>query len=94
MIKIEIDKLKEGFSEREINKAKKKLKSRFACEVETVSDIGETIGYYMTVCDDLALAEEYLPVCESITNEDLKEVAEKYLNLNHAVISVLQPLKG
>lgn len=93
LIKGEIEKLKENIDEKELNKAKKKLKSRFACEVETVSDIGETIGYYMTVCDDLALAEEYLPICESITAEDLKSVAKKYLDLNHAVISVLMPKK-
>ncbi|MBR1775912.1 insulinase family protein [bacterium] len=91
LVKSEIEKLKDSISEREINKAKKKLKSQFACEVETVSDIGETIGYYMTVCDDLALAEQYIPICESLTETDLKEAAKKYLNLNHAVISVLRP---
>lgn len=91
LVKSEIEKLKEGVTERELNKARKKLKSRFACEVETVSDIGETIGYYMTVCDDLALAEEYLPICDSVTNEDLIEAAKKYLDLNHAVISILKP---
>ena len=91
LVKSEIEKLKQGITEKELNKAKKKLKSRFACEVETVSDIGETIGYYMTVCDDLALAEEYLPVCESISTDDLAEAAKTYLDLNHAVISVLRP---
>ncbi len=91
LVKSEIEKIKENITERELNKAKKKVKSRFACEVETVSDIGETIGYYMTVCDDLALAEEYIPVCESITTKDLEEAAKKYLNLDHAVISVLKP---
>ena len=65
-----------------MNKARKKLKSNFACEVETVSEIGETIGYYMTVCDDLALAEEYIPICNAITAEDLKEAAKKYLNIH------------
>ena len=91
LIKDEINKLKEGINERELNKAKKKLKSRFACDVETVSDIGETIGYYMTVCDDLAIAENYLPLCESLTEKDLMAAAEKYLNLEHASISVLMP---
>ena len=91
LVKAEIEKVKEDITEREFNKAKKKLKSRFAQEVETVSDIGETIGYYMTVCDDLALAEEYLPICESLTIEDLKAAAKKYLDINHAVISVLVP---
>ena len=45
----------------------------------------------MTVCDDLALAEDYIPICESITAEDLQNTAKKYLDLNHAVISVLRP---
>lgn len=91
LIKNEIEKLKEGITKKELNKAKKKLKSRFACEAETVSDIGESIGYYMTVCDDLDLAEQYIPVCESITANDLTDAAKKYLNINNAVISVLKP---
>ena len=91
LVKKEIEKIKENITERELNKAKKKVKSRFACDVETVSDIGETIGYYMTVCDDLALAEDYIPTCESISAEDLQNAAKKYLDLNHAVISVLRP---
>ena len=91
LVKNELANLKNGFTEREMNKAKKKLKSRFACEVETVSDIGETIGYYMTVCDDLAIAEDYLPICESITNNDLIQAANDFLNINNAVISILRP---
>ncbi len=91
LVKSEIEKLKQGITERELNKAKKKLKSRFACEAETVSDIGEAIGYYMTVCDDLALAEEYIPICEAMTEQDLIDTAKKYLDLNHTAISVLSP---
>ncbi len=91
LVKKEMEKIKENITERELNKAKKKVKSRFAGEVETVSDIGETIGYYMTVCDDLSLAEDYIPICEKITTEDLQDAAKKYLDLNHAVISVLSP---
>jgi len=91
LIKGEIEKVKENITERELEKAKKKVKSRFACEVENVSDIGETIGYYMTVCDDLSLVENYIPICESITINELKEAAKKYLDLNHVVISVLRP---
>ena len=93
LVKEEIEKLKEGITERELNKAKKKLKSQFACEVETVSEIGESIGYYMTVCDDLDLAEQYIPLCNSITADDLIEAAKKYLNINNAVVSVLVPKK-
>ena len=91
LVKQEIEKIKENITERELDKAKKKVKSGFACDVETVSDIGETIGYYMTVCDDLALAEDYIPICESVTANDLTEAAKKYLNLDNAVISLLVP---
>ena len=93
LIKEELNKLKQDITERELNKAKKKLKSRFACEAETVSDIGEAIGYYMTVCDELELAEDYIPTCNSITSEYLQETAKKYLDINNAVISVLMPTK-
>ena len=91
LVKDELEKVKTDITDREINKAKKKLKSRFACEAETVSDIGEAIGYYMTVCDELGLAENYMPTCDSMTKEYLQEAAKKYLDINHAVISVLMP---
>lgn len=75
----------------ELSKAKKRIKSRFAYAAETVSEIGETIGYYMTVCDDLRLIEDYLTDLDSITVDDLNEVIIKYLSIDNAVISVLVP---
>ena len=78
-------------SEEELLKAKKRIKSRFANESETVSEIGENIGYYMTVCGDLKLIEEYLSDLENITVNDLEETIKKYLSVDNAVISVLTP---
>lgn len=78
-------------SEDELLKAKKKIKSRFAYAAETVSEIGETIGYYMTVCEDLKLVESYLDDLNSITVNDLENTIKKYLSLDNAVISVLKP---
>ncbi len=78
-------------TEDELSKAKKRIKSRFAFAAETVSEIGETIGYYMTVCDDLKLIEDYLADLDSITVADLENSIRKYLLLNNAVISVLVP---
>ena len=91
LIKQEIEQLKTTITDAEVRKAKKKIKSRFASNAETVSDIGENIGYYMTVCDNLALVSDYLPILEDITISELQQVAEKYLNINNAVISVLLP---
>lgn len=78
-------------TEEELAKAKKRTKSRFAYAAETVSEIGETIGYYVTVCDDLKLIEDYLAYLDSITVDDLENAIKKYLSLNNSVISVLMP---
>ena len=80
-------------TEAEMLKAKKKIKSRFAYSAETVSEIGETIGYYTTVCEKLELIEEYLNDLESISLDDLNSTIEKYLNLNNSVLSILVPEK-
>ena len=91
LIKSELEKVKNDISEDEFKKAKKKIKSRFAFNAETVSEIGETIGYYMTVCNDLALVEDYIDILENLSVSDLCDCAKKYLNINNAVISVLMP---
>ena len=92
LIKKEMANLLENkISQEELLKAKKKVKSRFAYSAETVSEIGETIGYYMTVCDDLKLIEDYLKDVEDITIEDLENSIKTYLDINNAVISVLDP---
>ncbi|HNW25642.1 MAG TPA: pitrilysin family protein [Candidatus Gastranaerophilaceae bacterium] len=92
LVKSELEKIvNEEVSQREFLKAKKKIKSLFAHNAETVSEIGETIGYYMTVCENLALVEEYLNILEKITPKDLKEAARNYLPVSNAVISILMP---
>ena len=93
-IKYQIQKLiTDGISEKELKKAKKKLKAGFAESSETVSDIAETIGFYMTVCDNLKCVEDYINMIDIITVEDVKLASEKFLNINKAVISLLLPEK-
>ena len=92
LVKKEIENLSTNrITEEELEKAKKKTKSRFAYAAETVSEIGETIGYYMTVCEDLKLIENYLKDVEAITIDDLENTIKKYLDINNAVISILEP---
>lgn len=91
-IKAQIKRLyTEGINEQELKKAKKKLKAGFAENSETVSDIGENIGFYMTVCNKLEYVEEYIKVIDEITLEDIKQTAKEYIDINHAVIAVLMP---
>ena len=94
LVKQELANLLENkITEEELAKAKKRIKSRFAFSAETVSEIGETIGYYMTVCEDLKLIEDYLKDLDAITISDLENTVKKYLNINNAVISILEPEK-
>ena len=92
LIKEQIGKIySDGITEKELKKAKKKLKAGFAENSESVSDIAETIGFYMTVCNKLECVEEYIKVIEEITLDDVMNVAKDYLDVNKAVISVLMP---
>lgn len=93
LIKKEIENVKSTITEKEFNKAVKKTKSKFAYNAETVSEIGDTIGTYMTVCNDLTLVEDYLDILNGITIDDVQDAAKRYLNINNAVISVLMPEK-
>lgn len=91
LVKSEIEAIKSNITSDELNKAKKKIKSRFASNAETVSEIGENIGYYMTVCDDLSLVSDYLGIVEDITVDDLYNASKEFLNINNATISILMP---
>ena len=94
LVKKELSGLLENrISEEELQKAKKRTKTKFAYSAETVSEIGENIGYFATVCENLKLVEDYLKDLEEITVDDLGDAIKKYLSINNAVISVLMPEK-
>ena len=81
----------EKITEDELIKAKKKLKVSFASTSETVSDIADNIGFYMTVLDGLSPVNSYFEILENISQDEVLEIARKYLNLNTATISVMTP---
>ncbi len=92
LLKAEIRKItEEPVQEHELKKAKKRLKAGFANDSETVSDLGEVIGHFMTVYEDITCYSNYLDVLNSITADDILQAAKKYLDLNKISISVLMP---
>ena len=92
LLKVEIRKMIDSpVSQQELDKAKKKLKGRFASESETVSEIGESIGHFMTICDDISCYTNYLNILNTLTVQDIFEISRKYLDLNKVSISVLMP---
>ena len=92
LVKLELEKfLTDEITDEEFLKAQKKVKTGQAATAETVSDIADMIGTYFTVLGDLNLMETTVDVINSITKDDLKECAKKYLNIDNAVISILMP---
>ena len=75
----------------ELKKAKKRLKVNFAEAAETVSEIADTIGHYMTVMDDVSLANEYLKTLDGIDTTYIESVVKKYLTNDKCSISILMP---
>ena len=92
LIKKEVQRiLNEEISEEELKKAKKKMKGAYASVSETVSDIADNIGFYMTVLGDLNYVNQYFEIVENMTASDVKEIANKYLTLDKTTISVMMP---
>ena len=56
-----------------------------------VADISDSIGYWMSVCDDISMANDYLAVLDEIDCKYLEEIAKKYLNSSLVSISILLP---
>ncbi len=75
----------------ELEKAKKLLKISFARDSETVSAIGEVIGQFMVLLNDLKPIENYLSKLDEIDEEYLSYIAKKYLSRELASISILLP---
>ncbi|MBR2068931.1 MAG: insulinase family protein [Candidatus Gastranaerophilales bacterium] len=94
---IVIDELKgylknlEHINEDEFNKAKKRAKVNFVQDSEMVADIADSIGYWMSVCDDITLANKYLDTLDKIDCNYLEEIARKYLNPEYVSASMILP---
>ena len=56
-----------------------------------VSDIADAIGYWMSVCEDITLANKYLDTLNEIDCKYLEEIAKKYLSKEKLSISLLLP---
>ena len=89
-LKTQLDNLNK-INETELEKAKKRAKVNFAQESEMVSDIADAIGYWMSVCEDITLANKYLDTLNEIDCKYLEEIAKKYLSKEKLSISLLLP---
>ena len=82
-----------NIKEDELKKAKQFARVNFAQEAETVSSIGDMIGNFMVVFNDLSLADKYLQILDEIDCDYLSGIVKKYLLKEYASKSILIPKK-
>ena len=88
----EIEKLRNGnFDSQEISTAKSIIERDTFYSREFASNIANEIGYTTLVYGDSKYYNEYIQNIKKVTKSDLIRVAKKYLNPQHAVISVMLP---
>ncbi len=85
-IDAEIEKVKaELISERDYQKLQNKFENNFVNSNSSISGIANSLARYYMLYDDTNLINTEIDIYRSITREEIKEVANKYLNKNQRV---------
>ncbi len=83
----EIKKLQtELISEREYQKLQNQFENRFVSSNSSVEGIAHTLATNYLLYGDTSLTNKEIDIYRSITREEIREVAQKYLNPNQRVI--------
>lgn len=82
---------KHGVTDDEIERAKSRLELSFLQGLETANGKAEQIGFYDTMLSDAGAGFSRLAAYRSVTNADVKAVANKYLVAAHRTTVVVQP---
>lgn len=75
----------------DLERAKKMIERDTLYARESVSATASEIGYCTLLTGDWNFYNDYLTEIKKITAEDVKRVAKKYLDKDHAVISIITP---
>lgn len=75
----------------DLERAKKMIERDTLYARESVSATASEIGYCTLLTGDWNFYNDYLSNIKKVTVEDIKKVAQKYLDKNHAIISVVNP---
>ena len=82
----EIEKLKKDLiSEREYEKVKNQFEISFIQSNTSVEGIAGSLATYHTLYNDISLINKEIDIYRSITREEIRDVANKYLNVNQRI---------
>ncbi|MDD3149279.1 MAG: pitrilysin family protein [Candidatus Gastranaerophilales bacterium] len=88
----EIEKFKANpITKNEIDRAKTMFERNFIYSNESTSDIAGSIAYSLAIGNDIKYYTEYIDDLNKITEKDIKNALNKYIDTSKMVVSVLLP---
>jgi zinc protease len=89
-----IEKIKaELVSERELQKAKNQVEAAFIFSRDSIFGQAMKIGFY-EIAGDWRLMERYLEGIRKVSREDIRKVAQQYLDRDRRTVGTLIPVKA
>ena len=86
-IDVEVEKVQQDLiSDRDLEKLQNSLETQFVNRNSSVEGIANSLADYYTFYGDTSLINSELDIYRSITKEEIREVANKYLKPNQRVI--------
>lgn len=83
----------ELISEKEFQKLKNKFENQFVNSNASVEGIANSLARYYMLYDDINLINNEIDIYNSITREEIREIAKKYLNPNQRLVLDYLPKK-
>ena len=88
----EIEKMRQGsFDEQDIKTAKSIIERDTYYARESTSNVASELGYTTLLYNNTDFYDEYIPNIKKVTKNEIVNAAKKYLNPQHAVISIILP---
>jgi predicted Zn-dependent peptidase len=81
--------IKDGIPDSELIKAKRSLLGQFAFQNETFNGRANTYGFYDRI-SSADFGDTYIERIQTITNDDIKRVAMKYMAVEKANIMIIK----
>ncbi len=83
--------ISDGVDESEIERAKKMISTQYIFSLESLPDQADSLAVNEMLTGNFNYAERYLEALDSITREDVSDVAKKYLNSDSLSVVTLSP---
>jgi len=83
----------ELISEKEFQKLRNKFENQFVNSNSSVEGIADSLASFYLLYDDVNLINTQLDIYNSITREEIREIAKKYLNTNQRLVLDYLPKK-